>query len=814
MFWPEDIMKGFFAILFCLFASIGWATYITPQEQDVFNNMLHRIGLNSDAPDFLKDWDGGTELKHPLIIDVLNHPFKLPRLAEDMGSILEKADPGEFQRYSGLLLGQIKPDNNDVEMQVLWNKTVHKRNDVFSYVNIVYTKVQSARDSAFAQLTAQERDRLSYFSYHAWSENEDLWDYDNDESYTQQVAQDSLNIARDIAPFIKKIDFGCLFRAAEILRSGMDILAQNYHYDAPKSILRHKSVWGEMLIGTAGDDSYTGNPVFILDQGGNDRYRCPLSTSLAIPALAVVDLAGDDAYLSPEGAFGPLEARFGCLYLRDNTGNDLYQGRDGMLSAWYGTLNFVDAQGDDTYRAGLHTLGAATFGYAGLFDLAGNDVYTCTQLGEGFAGPWAVGVLADEDGHDVYFAGGRYFHAPLCPLDFKALSQGCSFGMRSDLGGGFGVLYDRRGTDHYNGGVFSQGIGYWYAVGLLIDQQGNDSYDAVYYPQGSGIHLAAGLLYDGTGDDHYYTKNGPGQGAGHDYGVGFLIDRSGNDAYSIPGGNGLGLTNSVGVFLDASGDDRYERRNQQDYGFANSARDSGGIGLFLDAGGKDTYPDSLWSDDRFWSRGTFAAGLDTLMVNMPAAYSDLEEEGVAQLDDDAPIEDIFAAAGEWEVGSAATRVTKARQMLLNHEEKAVDYIIRKKMHTDSGLEFRALEFMAQKSSLFRARFAGLLSGTDSLAAKQTIALIASVGDSTFIDSLLSLARQRRYVPSVISALGAFKDKRSIPVIAPYLTNTDERWRFIAARSIKGIGGAEAVALLKQRRDDPSFLIQALVRMLK
>jgi hypothetical protein len=103
------------------------------------------------------------------------------------------------------------------------------------------------------------------------------------------------------------------------------------------------------------------------------------------------------------------------------------------------------------------------------------------------------------------------------PNDYRTMGQGMGFGMRPDYAGGLGLLYDKSGNDKYIGGVYAQGVGYWYATGILIDESGNDVYNAIYYPQGSGIHLASGILYDGAGDDTYYSRNGPGQGAGHDW---------------------------------------------------------------------------------------------------------------------------------------------------------------------------------------------------------------------------------------------------------------------------------------------------------
>ncbi|HCM15728.1 MAG TPA: hypothetical protein DHW79_07265, partial [Candidatus Cloacimonas sp.] len=117
----------------------------------------------------------------------------------------------------------------------------------------------------------------------------------------------------------------------------------------------------------------------------------------------------------------------------------------------------------------------------------------------------------------------------------------------------------------------------------------------------------------------------------------------GDDAYSIHGGNGLGISNSLGIFIDKQGNDRYERKEAQNYGNANFSRSSGGLGIFLDAGGEDLYPDSSYVNNSSWQKGTYGLGRDVELntVNAPPV-----EEDAAQLEPpaaEAPIAEIFAA---------------------------------------------------------------------------------------------------------------------------------------------------------------------------
>jgi hypothetical protein len=429
-------------------------------------------------------------------------------------------------------------------------------------------------------------------------------------------------------------------------------------------------------------------------------------------------------------------------------------------------------------------------------------------------GTKGLGLLIDGKGNDVYYTGGKYLHTPLAPFDYRSMAQGFGFGMRPDLAGGIGILYDGEGNDRYSGGVYAQGVAYWYAIGALFDEKGNDYYDAVYYPQGSGIHLANGALIDGEGEDHYYSKHGPGQGNGHDWSVGVFVDKAGNDEYSIEGGNGLGLTNSVGIFVDSQGDDKYEARNASNYGYANAVRETAGLGLFLDAGGKDTYPDSTKADNKSWQQGTYGMGQD-LELNPPplTKMEELAEQSIADVDSLDSIDKIFAIASEWEVGSAAKRVTLARKYLVNRECDAVPYVLKNKMASDSGLEFRALEELTNKCKLMQTGLYGVLHDADSLKVKNAMALIAELRDSLSIDSISVFLKMNKYIPTTLSCLGAYKTAKALDLIRPWLAHPSEKYRYLAARSLKAMNTTESIAELRKMGNDSSFLIKAMVRQL-
>jgi len=554
-------------------------------------------------------------------------------------------------------------------------------------------------------------------------------------------------------------------------------------------------------------------PCLIIEPGGDDIYECPLYADNKHPFYIVIDLKGNDIYLNTDIG-REMSVIHGFGYLHDFEGNDMYIGGDFALSARNGLQMNIDDKGDDYYSTGLFSQGAAMFGISVLQDNEGNDTYTATEFAQGMGGTKGLGLLLDGKGNDVYYVGGKYLHKPLAPFDYRSMGQGFGFGMRPDLAGGIGILYDGEGNDRYSGGVYAQGVAYWYAIGALFDEKGNDYYDAVYYPQGSGIHLANGALIDMEGEDHYYSKHGPGQGNGHDWSVGVFIDKKGNDHYSIEGGNGLALANSVGIFVDSEGDDKFEQRNPSNYGFASSARESGGLGLFLDAGGKDVYPDSAKTDNKTWQQGTYGIGRD-VELNVPAKtkVEELAEESVADVDSLAAIDELFGISSEWEVGSAAKRVKLAREYLLKRESEAVPYAIKMKMDTKSGLEYRALAEITKKSTLMQAFLYAVLHDVDSLKVKNAIALISEKGDSLAVDSISVFLARNKYIPTVLSALGHFKTTQSLELIKPWLAHHTEKYRYLAARSLKAMNTIDSIALLRKMDKDSSFLIKAMVRQL-
>ena len=815
-------MKHFVCfLLVALLASQALAQTVSDTEFDLLRQMLLRAGERPDAVDFLKDWSSDAQLKLPVVVDVLDHPFRFPGFVDEMAA---HADGGQNEQslagYAEILGWADSLDTSDNQrFELFFRANVTAPEDVFSFMEWVFTAVDAEWEAAWSELEHTQRDTLMTLGLTLWQESEDSLAYQSAIKRLGLREVESLS-TEDMLRLLGHVHFDRLAQGANLLQAGFAALRDNAGQLAWGRRQEKVTRWGRMVIGSDGPDVYTQPCCFILDPGGDDTYAGRLATGLASPYLVLLDLAGDDLYTrsAPGDLFCAL---CGLAMLQDTAGNDTYRGGDMTFSATLGWLDFTDAAGNDIYDTGQYALGAATFGVAVLRDEAGRDSYAGTQFCQGFGGPLGIGVLADRDGADHYYSGGKYLHAPLAPLDYRSLSQGFGFGMRPDVAGGIGMLWDGGGNDSYQGGVYAQGVGYWYALGILYDRDGNDFYNAVYYPQGSGIHLAGGFLFDGAGEDSYYSKHGPGQGAGHDYGVGWLVDRQGDDAYSVEGGGGLGLTNSVGVFLDVQGNDRYERAQRDNYGHGRPGRSTGSLGLFLDTGGEDTYPfltdvprETNPANDRLWRKGTYGVGFDTLMVEAVKPVEEMAEEEAAEVNPAAPIDEIFAIASEWGVGSAAKRVERAGAILLERDDEAAAYIFEEELGTKSGLAFRAITIYAKESKAFEDYIPQGLTHEDSLWQKNTIALVGALEDDHYLGELADFAKRGQYKTSALSAIGSIKSNRATRILEAYRNDPSEKVRVIVARGFMHIDTDRSRKMLQSMREDSSFLIRTMVRLME
>ena len=376
-------------------------------------------------------------------------------------------------------------------------------------------------------------------------------------------------------------------------------------------IFRMNTYLGEIIIGGFGSSKYNGSPAIIIDLGDDDDYFLSKAKEDSINSSVIIDLGGNDVYRS-EGDFAIGSGFFGEGILADLSGDDTYLADNFSLgSGLFGLGMLVDEGGSDKYFGDIFTMGAGSFGLGILLDTKGADQYIASLLAQGFGFVGGFGALVDSSGNDNYFAGGKYKDVLRYQDHYLSMSQGFGYGIRPEMSGGIGLLYDLSGNDLYNSDIFGQGSSYWWGLGSLVDEEGNDKYVSYQYAQGAATHMTLGILEDKKGDD-VYISHGVSQGCGHDFAFGLLYDKSGNDDY-VTGdlSQGAGSANGVGILVDENGDDGYyveKKDNTQGYG--NPRRDYGSIGIFLDLSGNDHY-DGNGKDSTWWTTPSqWGVGID------------------------------------------------------------------------------------------------------------------------------------------------------------------------------------------------------------
>ncbi len=377
-------------------------------------------------------------------------------------------------------------------------------------------------------------------------------------------------------------------------------------------MLVQETSYGLIIVGGPGPNTYELDKQhigLIIDVGGKDLYRGMIAASADEEQgnAVVIDLNGDDTY---DGApFGLATGRLGVGLLIDHAGDDVYQLDMGSGGAGFGGLGILfDAKGNDIYMGNRLTQGAAIGGLGLLLDAAGNDRYTSHGFAIGFGGPLGVGAVIDVTGDDHYQCGGTYPSAynaqdapkgkPDDPLyQYDCFGLGTGSGQRIltkksewqaySLAGGWGILLDIEGHDHYDSANFSQGQGYFFGAGIKLDLEGDDEHQAARYGHGASAHFGIGLFVDHHGDDRY-GSSGPfyNGGAAWDSSVGLMIDADkGRDTYAFDRSTGLGRADysGWGLFIDEGGADLYHAKS----GFGDSSEKS--VAGFFDLEGKDSY---------------------------------------------------------------------------------------------------------------------------------------------------------------------------------------------------------------------------------
>lgn len=804
-----------------------------------------------------------------IVEELLLDPLRLPPWQERTVDAIRESidDPGAIAAFLGSLVEAEVPDATPAVPPALGGgPEVAVRRFVERCKG-----VEASLDRAFARLDAAERTAILVLAPAIWGDWEEPGSVDRmrkGEIHFERGFPADTTIALSEKPILDaaaKLDRRALTAAAAAFHAAWSECATALLAAPPggggeipgvtgtiEAI--HETPWGLLVVGGAGDNTYRADALdriaFIVERGGSDLYRGRVASAiggLTRPLAAIWDAAGDDLYDGSGRSYLLGGAILGIASLIDGGGNDLYRGGDGSSGAGFFGVGIVqDAWGVDSFEGRNFSQGAGAFGIgalicgaraepppgpppekdrafeAGLVPVPGtgavpvrydeNDIYRCDRQSQGFASTFGAGLLYDRAGSDTYRSGGGHLHKPLRPDDFQSLSQGFSIGFRPRAGGGVGILIDEEGNDFYDAEIYAQGTSYWYSIGLLHDRAGNDRYLAAQYAQGAGVHLAIGSLWDRGGNDHYVCHLGVTQGTAHDLSVGWQIDESGDDYYAVSDGQGMSITNSTAIFIDGQGNDLYATTGVGQ-GTLTWARDFCGAGIFIDLEGKDTYPaKSGGADGAIWSHDLYAIGIDLDRdIELPGEV--IPEPVLTAADSARSVEDLFAEASIWEVGTAREKVARARKALLTKGIAAVDYVVREKLGSDDGLEYRAIQAVAESMpDSFTARVLPRLLDPKEQVQKNVIALLGDMKRKEAVPLLLEILSrkpQEKHWNRSIQALGKIGERSCAARLRPYLGDPLERRRIVTVAALAALKDTAAVPLLVERlAGDPILTVRS------
>ncbi|HWA84433.1 MAG TPA: HEAT repeat domain-containing protein [Fimbriimonadaceae bacterium] len=513
-------------------------------------------------------------------------------------------------------------------------------------------------------------------------------------AFTKRTTYD----AKRILALLDKVDLVAIRSAAEMLAQNVEAVKPELQAVA-KVVMKPldlKLRINNLRVDVCGleDNVHTDtDAVLTIDLGGNDIYRGRCGAGISY-ASVLVDLGGNDTFDCPDLNCGAGVLGVGLVY--DYGGNDVFRTRSLALGCGIaGVGGFFREGGNDSYQSVSLAQGYGEFGLGIMCDTAGADRYDGGYNVQGAARTEGVGWLVDQSGDDVYKAGGLILNSPLFEKVHYSNGQGYASGYREDTGGtsgGIGLLTDLGGHDTYLGETYCQAASYWFSIGSLYDAGGNDTYTAYHYAQASAMHMTAAYLFDLGGDDAYICKFGACHAIGHDYGVAFLLDRSGMDLYAAHDSRpATGSANGLAIFVDAEGDDRYFGPPAAGL----SARGTGSLAVFCDLGGADTYAEGL-ANGEATSKETWAVAYDAESGPVGKAATPANAgggtpptPGSIQMPDDAAMEQIYAKATQWGVGTAQQEVHDNVAKLIGIGKPALAWMIDKHLATADRLQIRA-----------------------------------------------------------------------------------------------------------------------------
>ncbi|MBA5865886.1 MAG: hypothetical protein GDA67_04205 [Nitrospira sp. CR1.3] len=594
---------------------------LTPSVRPEFDHMLE------GAPREMAAVSGGIEavparFKRRLVLDALKQPWDGVTDLEGHGLLVAELAEGGTVNLPGLLdVLEAGMDRTSTFHRPIALPAGAKAKAAIDFILDSLAEASQHRDKAVRNLSDDERQFL--FAHARRFVEHFTPQISNPTEQAMSRVKDDVRFAELIE---EQVDYANLIAAAQVLarlanERWLAQLAGGFAQPLAREqvpagvtgdvLYVEESSYGLILIGGPGPNSYELDKRFglVIDVGGDDLYRGMIaaSTDGDHGNAVVIDVSGNDTYNGD--ALGLATGRLGVGLLIDLAGDDQYHLETGSGGTGFGGIGILlDARGNDMYMGKRMTQGAAMHGLGLLFDLAGNDRYTSHGYALGFGGPSGIGAVIDVRGDDRYQCGDKYPSAynahdapngkpgdPLFQYDCFGLGTGSGARVLSkraewqahSLAGGWGLLVDVGGQDHYQGANFSLGHGYFFGAGVLLDLNGNDEHEAARYGHGSSAHYGVGLFNDRFGDDRY-GSSGPYYNAGMawDHGVSVMIDSGkGRDQYMLGLSTGLGGADysGWGLFIDEGGNDQYIVKG----GFGRSSEKS--LAAFFDLSGKDSY---------------------------------------------------------------------------------------------------------------------------------------------------------------------------------------------------------------------------------
>lgn len=616
--------------------------------------------------------------------------------------------------------------------------------------------------------------------------------------------------AARVRQLLAKVNVGEILMAGRNLATASETAAAALKTNQePFEGLKRLNVGGLTVeIGGRGNDVHSSSDARIMiDLGGDDTYTGRAGAGVGYSSV-LIDCSGDDRYRVGDLSIG--SGLFGAGIAIDSSGNDIYQGQSLTFGSGMGGFGLLqDLGGHDTYRSATLSQGYGQNGAGLLVDMSGNDAYNVQLYGQGAARTEGVGWLIDKEGADNYWAGGLVLNSPLFATAHYSFSQGFGSGYREDtggFGGGVGLLTDLAGDDAYIGETYMQAASYWMALGTLYDASGNDTYSGYHYCQASSMHLCGSYFFDLAGDDGYIVKVGAAHSIGHDYGTSFFLDRAGDDIYASRDSTpGIGVANGVGIFIEGGGTDRYHGPP----GKGNASRGTGSIGLFVDLGGPDIYKFGL-EDGGAAFTNSWGAALDYADIASQSGANPNQSPawptpGSLPKPDDKTLEQLYAKAIQWSVGTAQKEVQDAVGQLIGIGVPAIQWMLDKKLATSDRLSNRA--FVAVIGGIGAPAKKAAADKFSQATEPEIMNLIRISMDAGITEAGPAIAKSLDNPATrnlAISASGALKLEASVPALIS-LTKSDQKMIVRSAMtSLMQIGSEQGVAAANalMANDDP------------